>query len=175
MLHLCFVDRLSTIIVTPDHSDIFYRETWTGPRLPVIVLDDNYQPQNSNYNHAHGARLATYVLTANSGTMLQTYLQRFKSSPWWNIESLFFIVDGSDQQICGNVSDFLHAAWKMNLLSVWYLCQQVNTGITLYTFNPFTNYAPQPWLKIGSDDNSEDRWTLYKQLFQEGKKNCSIK
>lgn len=55
---------------------------------------------------------------------------------------------------------FLEIAWSLNVLSAIYLCETINHQILLYTFNPFSNLAPEFWHIVRKDTFTNDSWTL---------------
>ncbi|XP_057335826.1 uncharacterized protein LOC130674498 [Microplitis mediator] len=65
----------------------------------------------------------------------------------------------------------------MDLLSAYYLCYDDGKDSTIvYTLNPFTNYAPRPWVKVEAadqfDDNKGKKWTLYNLQYTKDRTPC---
>ncbi|XP_014298054.1 uncharacterized protein LOC103574161 [Microplitis demolitor] len=76
-----------------------------------------------------------------------------------------------------NALEVLQLLWKMDLLESFYVCPQPahtnNTKQLLYTYNPFTNWAPQSWQEVVNLKNKpDDRWTLYQQSHRNDKIIC---
>ncbi|XP_057334292.1 uncharacterized protein LOC130673333 [Microplitis mediator] len=76
-----------------------------------------------------------------------------------------------------DASKVLQLLWKMDLLESFYVCPQPahinNTKLLLYTYNPFTNWAPQPWREVIDLKNKpDDRWTLYRQSHRNDETIC---
>ncbi|CAG5075191.1 Protein of unknown function [Cotesia congregata] len=44
----------------------------------------------------------------------------------------------------------------------------------MYTYNPFTNYAPHPWKEIEVTEKPNSRWTLYNLRFTNEKEACHV-
>lgn len=160
------MERLNTVIVTKDLSKIFQQQLMNPKLMSHLVIIDTDVTMVSNYDFAPA--MASFVFTIDSANTLTTILEKLKLSNWWNIDGLFLIVETTEQK-CQVVFDILLKAWQMNLLTILYLCNQVNEGIILYTFNPYTDRAPYPWKKIENGNNTVDqRWTLYKQVYTDG-------
>ncbi|KAH0555319.1 hypothetical protein KQX54_017598 [Cotesia glomerata] len=68
----------------------------------------------------------------------------------------------------------LQVLWKMNLISAFYVCYEIDDKDTMmmYTYNPFTNRAPEPWVEMESTDSPDSQWNLYKQPYINDKEAC---
>ncbi|XP_044587907.1 uncharacterized protein LOC123267379 [Cotesia glomerata] len=105
-----------------------------------------------------------YIVSTDSTDQLQGLLKELKSTPIWNIVSVFFFIEAGGNY-CQNASQVLQLLWKFDLLSSFYFCIEPNNDIMLYTYNPYTNRAPDSWTEVNTDDKPDSRWTLYKQLY----------
>ncbi|XP_057334528.1 uncharacterized protein LOC130673523 [Microplitis mediator] len=178
-LESCFSDRLNTVITTADLIDVYQQASWHSINLNVIIIDDNYK---SNNTLLFPNSLPSYILPANSVQKLEATLHKLKSLPSWNIASLFLIISSSDNKNCDDdaSSKVLELLWEMDLLSSFYICPDQPTAgnddtklILIYTYNPFTNYAPYPWQEVFPlVDKPNERWTLFKQPYLKEKITC---
>lgn len=165
LIKSCFVDHITTIVITPDISETFYRSPWDSKTFtPTNLLDDNFKPNESK---DYSSQIATFILTANSIKSFNKTLIALKSSPWWNIHRLLFIV-GNLSDGCKSAAVILKLAWKINLYSSLFLCNEENDDLILFMFNPYTNRALNPWKEVKYLDKPNKYWTLYQQKYTEG-------
>ncbi|XP_057333622.1 uncharacterized protein LOC130672873 [Microplitis mediator] len=200
LLKSCFADRLNPVIISEDLTDIAYTETTDSSNdvaffetdYPIIVIDDNFRAKN--IDPYYNPRYPTYVLSVKSVKKLETTLRELASLSTWNVNSHFFIVRHNHNDCDKDGEKVLKVLWKMDLLSSFYVCLEPNdneaipsnviadTRTMLYTFNPFSNYAPLPWQEIHrvkqpiddnrSEQDQDKRWTLYKQPYLNDTKLC---
>ncbi|CAD6244568.1 GSCOCG00013394001-RA-CDS [Cotesia congregata] len=62
----------------------------------------------------------------------------------------------------------------MDLLSSFYLCLRSQNYIMVYTFNPFTNYAPHPWKEVEVTNKPDPRWTSYNLRLTQDNDMCRL-
>ncbi|CAG5075128.1 Protein of unknown function, partial [Cotesia congregata] len=170
LIKLCFSKRTNPVVITDDLVDAIYGLSRDIDHPNVNVIDHNYQArQITIFNRTY----PTYILPANSASQLKNLLHVLKSSPTWSIKTVFFII-GTNVESCGNASKMLQVLWKLNLISAFYVCYEPNDkeSMMLYTYNPFTNRAPEPWVEVESTDRPDDRWSLYKQPYTNDKDAC---
>ncbi|XP_057339811.1 uncharacterized protein LOC130677182 [Microplitis mediator] len=171
LLGLCFANKSNPIIMSADLVDSIDQYLSSAIKAPITVINHKFKSKNIiPYHPSH----PTYVISADLTDDLQTLLHEFKSSPAWNIVSHFFVV-GTDKKSCqNNAAKVLRLLWRSDLLSSFYLCPETSNDTSIYTFNPFTNYAPDPWVQVAITDKPNSRWTLFKQLFVKDPKICHV-
>lgn len=161
---MCFPNQLNPVAITADLIDVMY-ETQKNEAVisSLVVIDKNF---NSKVIQKYYPRHPTYVLSTDSIYQLQTDINEIKSSDIWNIASVIVTV-GKD---CGRASKVLQIIWEIEALSSYYVCQhRLSNRTIIYTFNPYTDRAPEPWRKEKIADKPDDRWTLYRQQFVNSK------
>ncbi|XP_057340080.1 uncharacterized protein LOC130677357 [Microplitis mediator] len=169
LLKLCYAERSNPVVITSNLIDIIDEIPVDNIEFPVMAIDTDFKSKDIQiFNPSY----PLYILSTDSIDQLQTLLNELKSTPTWSIVSIFFIV-GSIESNCRNASEVLQLLWTMELLSSFYVCIEPNNDKMIYTYNPYTNRAPEPWENVDIIDKPNDRWTLYKQLFsQNDKKFC---
>ncbi|XP_057320936.1 uncharacterized protein LOC130664835 [Microplitis mediator] len=169
LLKLCYAERSNPVVITKNLIDIIDEVSVDNIEFPVMAIDTNFKSKDIQiFNPSY----PLYILSTDSIDQLQTLLNELKSTPTWSIISIFFIV-GSIESNCRNASEVLQLLWTMELLSSFYVCIEPNNDKMIYTYNPYTNRAPEPWENVDLIDKPNDRWTLYKQLYsQNDKKFC---
>ncbi|CAG5079180.1 Protein of unknown function [Cotesia congregata] len=91
-----------------------------------------------------------------------------------NIKSYFFIVEVSQECNDNDAWNILQDMWKMNLLSSLFICRDTDKTVTLYTYNPYAQYAPHPWQHVNSIFKKQgQQWTLFKKLYSSGRHGCN--
>ncbi|XP_057322465.1 uncharacterized protein LOC130665861 isoform X3 [Microplitis mediator] len=203
VLKSCFADdRLNPVFISEDLIDIAYTKTtdlsnnvtFFETDFPIVVIDENFRAKN--IEPYYNPRYPTYVLSVKSVKKLKAGLRELASLSTWNTNSLFFIVRHNNKDCDKDGEKVLQVLWKMDLLSSFYVCLEPDNNKTmltnaihagtrtmLYTFNPFSNYAPLPWREINCvkrpiDDSKPEQdqdkhWTLYKQPYLNDSKLCS--
>ncbi|OXU26795.1 hypothetical protein TSAR_005157 [Trichomalopsis sarcophagae] len=103
--------------------------------------------------------VTTAIVAVSRANRLEKILEDLKNSIWWNHEANFIIVNSDDINSCQMARTFLTITWTYKMMYVLYLCMS-SKGILLYTFNPFTDSAPNGWIKI-QNESLNNYWTLY--------------
>ncbi|CAG5078148.1 Protein of unknown function [Cotesia congregata] len=160
LLEMCFLDELKPVAVTVDLINVVYEiprdET---AKLSIIVIDDHF---SSKVIKEYYPRHPSFVLSGDSLEALIKNLHEIKTAKIWNVKSLFVIVGTQ----CHNSAAVLKLLWEIEALSSFYICQdEFNNKTLIFTFNPFSNYAPKPWERVAGFDRSDSRWTLIRQRF----------
>lgn len=107
----------------------------------------------------------TFIIEEISADYFQLSLYKLKHSLWWNVHGFFFIKNIQAFDSCKSAYFFLKMIWELNILNAVFLCHDLNVGITLYTFNPYSASAPQVWKKVENyvQENGHP-FTLFKIL-----------
>ncbi|XP_057324499.1 uncharacterized protein LOC130667084 [Microplitis mediator] len=170
LIKLCFADRTNPIVITKDLIDLIYESSRDIDHPSVNIIDSNYKAKNIQiFNPAY----PTYILSAQSTDELGALLDALKLSPTWSVTSVFFII-GITEKSCGGASKMLQILWKLDLISSYFVCHESDNDeiMMLYTYNPFTNQAPEPWVEVETFDKPDNQWTLYKQPYSNDKNIC---
>ena len=94
---------------------------------------------------------------------------KIRNSIWWNSYGYYFIKNILTSGSCDEAYLFLKIAWKFDILAVIFLCFHPFSEIQMYTFNPFTNYAPKPWKQIQTYNQENGHpFTLFKLMYKNG-------
>ncbi|CAG5078227.1 Protein of unknown function [Cotesia congregata] len=171
LLEMCFADELKPVAVTVDLIDIVYEIQRNETAEPsIIVIDDHFL---SKVIKEYYPRHPSFLLFGESFNALVKIFREIKSAKIWNPKSLFVIVGTQ----CQNSKAVLKLLWQMEAVSSFFVCQyEINNKTLILTFNPFSNYAPEPWQQVAIDDDSKDRWTIFGQFFVNDTEICeSIK
>ncbi|KAG8038233.1 hypothetical protein G9C98_006560 [Cotesia typhae] len=157
----CYSDRLNPIVITTNLIDIIDELRVEDIKFSVMTIDRDFKAKNIQiFIPAY----PLYIVSTDSTDQLQGLLNELKSTPTWNIVSIFFFIE-AEGNYCQNASQVLQLLWKFDLLSSFYFCIEPNNEIMLYTYNPYTNRAPDSWTEVNTNDKLNNRWTLYKQLY----------
>ena len=87
----------------------------------------------------------------------------------------FLIIDETlpRDQRCSNAFKILSTAWKMNLLRAKFFCDHESKGLSIYSYNPYTNQAPLPWQLVRTYRiKNEHPWTLLVRGDQDSQEIC---
>ena len=176
MSKTCYNDEVQTVGIARSSSEIV-SSFWSDEPRTVLLVDDASTARTSLGPGAQETRykLRNFVVTAFSIPRLEQTLQKLKASPWWNHMASFLITDESSpfDQVCSNVFKILITAWKMNLLHAKVICHHKSKGPLIYSYNPYTNWAPVPWQLVktyGTRNNHP--WTLLVRGYQDSQEIC---
>ncbi|KAH0557720.1 hypothetical protein KQX54_010785 [Cotesia glomerata] len=150
LLEMCFLDELKPVIVTVDLIDVVYEITRDKTaNLSIIVIDDHF---SSKVIKEYYPRHPSFVLSGDSLEALMKNIHEIKTAKIWNVKSLFVIVGTQ----CQNSAAVLKLLWEIEALSSFYICQdEFNNQTLIFTFNPFSNYAPKPWERVVGFNNAK--------------------
>ncbi|XP_057326941.1 uncharacterized protein LOC130668595 [Microplitis mediator] len=166
LLELCFPDELNPAVITVNLIDIMFEISINEVvNASIVTIDDDFE---STVMKWHYPNHPSYIISAESDRKLKALLHEIKSSIIWNVESLVFVVGEN----CGKAMKVLRMVWDIEALGSFYVCRdQVNKSTLVYTFNPYTDRAPEPWSKV-KKKTSDNRWTLYRQTFKNDSESC---
>ncbi|XP_057322995.1 uncharacterized protein LOC130666200 [Microplitis mediator] len=170
LMKLCFSDKLNPVIITQNLNDIINQKSWDPLSSNAIMINDDFDPK---IIQAFYPAYPTYVLSTESPEKLRKILNKLKDLPVWNIISSFFIIESdAAENNCQDSSKMLQVLWEDDLINSFYVCQK-NSEVFLYTYNPYTNRAPEPWRRVRNADNSDKYWTLFRQSLSIDEGICS--
>ncbi|CAD6208544.1 GSCOCG00010539001-RA-CDS [Cotesia congregata] len=122
----------------------------------VTLLDksNNYStPKNQN------TPVPCVVMILTSPTKVTDVLM---NETWRGFGQFFVIIDGASDG-CSNAQSFLKEAWKNDVINTIFLCwDQV---YKLFSYNPFSEFAPASWQKVDEVQKADSRWTMFSQNF----------
>ncbi|CAD6216487.1 GSCOCG00004651001-RA-CDS, partial [Cotesia congregata] len=172
LLELCFADQLNPIFISSELFELIHPTSIKAIEAPIVVIDTNLEFKNAIFLHNSYPK---YLLVGDTTEKLESLLKKLKSFSSWSSKSETFIVDGTSEKSClRQASQFLKLLWKMNLLSSFYMCLRSQNYTMVYTFNPFTNYAPHPWKEVEVTNKPDPRWTLYNLRFTQDNNICRL-
>ncbi|XP_057336653.1 uncharacterized protein LOC130675150 [Microplitis mediator] len=171
LAEMCFTNNSNPLIITADlvdDSEVQNPYDFDA-KNPMIVIDGNFKSEKMT---GLIPSYPTYVLSFESIEKLGILIKEFKSSKIWSITSPFLILETNEESGCANAGNILKFLWKYDLLSAYYLCYQKDLSF-VYTFNPFTKYAPLPWEEIETAEKFiGNKSTLYSLRYSEDQKVC---
>ncbi|KAH0535843.1 uncharacterized protein LOC123267076 [Cotesia glomerata] len=168
LLELCFLNEMNPVVISAELMNLMYEiQKNEIINSSILVIDNDF---SSNVMKQYYTRHPSYLITADSMDRLQDTLRKMKSSTIWNPASVIVAV-GKD---CVRASEILQAIWKIEALKSYYDCQCGSMSESLvYTFNPFTQRAPKQWEQVETEDQPNDKWTLYRQHLKNDQRTCS--
>ncbi|XP_057325839.1 uncharacterized protein LOC130667921 [Microplitis mediator] len=166
LLELCFPDKLNPAVITVDLIDIMFEISINEVvNASIVTIDYDFKSTMMKWHYPNHP---SYILSAESDKKLKALLHEIKSSIIWNVESLVFVVEEN----CGKAMKVLRMVWNIEALGSFYVCRdQVNKTTMVYTFNPYTDRAPEPWSRV-KKKSKDNRWTLYRQSFKNDSESC---
>lgn len=162
ILKTCYTND-KTLVIHGDSDQTAIKHLSRSQLIPTIVYDDLAV---INVDIRRQEKFKLFLMTANSIDQIQQRLHAFKRSPWWNIAATFFILNELNTD-CAIALDILKALWQINAILAFFICQNLKKKPTIYSYNPYTNRAPQSWIKVHRESNG---WTMYNRSYHKGNK-----
>ncbi|KAK0166703.1 hypothetical protein PV327_004193 [Microctonus hyperodae] len=163
MLKSCYMD-FKTIVIHSDSNQAIINYVAKLETSALVLISNSSMHNIGVAQHLH---MPVFIMTPNSRMELHDILMSFKSSPFWNIMAPFLILDKSNRE-CANARNILKSAWEMNVVKSFFLCVNSKNVPIIYTYNPYTNRAPQPWTTVKTTKKRTDGWTMYSKSNHEG-------
>lgn len=171
----CYRNRGNALVLAGNAAGIISRRLWSRFYIPACLLDNSkimasIEPVSRDSSH----KLQIFVVTASSQKSLSSTLKDLKDSPWWNHMASVLILDWSVTiSGCSKSFGMLRRAWSMNLLHAKFMCLDRTKRTLLYSYNPYTIRAPQPWKLVDNARTKEAHpWSLFAQRYLDGKRVC---
>ena len=172
----CYNNEVQTVGIAGSSIEIV-SSFWSDEPQAVTLIDDASiaatTPSRGRREMQH--KLRNFVITASSIPRLKQTLQNLEISQWWNHIASFLIIEETspDDQGCSSAFKILSTAWKMNLLRAKLLCHHESKGLSIYSYNPYTNQAPLPWESVRTYRiKNEHPWTLLVRGYQASQEIC---
>ncbi|XP_057327804.1 uncharacterized protein LOC130669107 [Microplitis mediator] len=175
---MCFTNNSNFVIITDDLYRNGYRDENPSDEndkiSSVMIINSDFEPSKIT---GLIRSYPTYVLPFESIKKLEKLIEKFRSSTIWSVTSKFLILDTTKEPRCANAGKILGILWKIDLLFSYYMCYDNDRDSTfIYTLNPFTNYAPPPWVQVEATgefrDEENKKSTLYSLQYTKDAEVC---
>ncbi|XP_057329697.1 uncharacterized protein LOC130670340 [Microplitis mediator] len=172
LFELCYANTSNPIAITENLAKTLHKNLTDTTKAPVIIINDEFISKDIQlYNPTY----PMYILSMTSQMELDALLSKLIDSPFWSIQSAFFVLVESVKSCEEDSFQVLGLLWEFDLLSCVVVCSGTSTETTLYTYNPFTKRAPDPWIEIEKNwfDHNRRPVTFYKQFFTNDHNICA--
>lgn len=170
------------LLITLHFQTYLIQHLFPGIKASLLISDS---PANALYIDFHKTMIASLTLLDKSSNYSipksqntpVPYVVMILTSPtkvtdvllnetWREFGQFFVIIDGASDG-CSNAQSFLKEAWKNDVINSIFLCwDQV---YKLFSYNPFSEFAPASWQKVDEVQKADNRWTMFSQNFSESK------
>ena len=189
MCKKCFNNNLP-VVISGNHSEtflkssLFRQEPSQAVNLLAIEATDelqNYASKKKLYklddNTQVSLRFPTdkFILNEVHISSLDLHIYKIYYSIWWNLHGHFFIKNTESLGSCDDAYSYLRIIWKFDILEATYICYDYANEIQFYTFNPFTDYAPDMWkiVEVHHQDNGHP-FTLFSYTYKNVDGKCCL-
>ncbi|XP_053594220.1 uncharacterized protein LOC103570672 isoform X1 [Microplitis demolitor] len=143
LFELCFANTSNPIFISENLAETFQKNLSIKIKAPVIIINKNFIAKNIQmYYPTH----PMYILSLLNYMDMYGLLIQLISSPFWSQKSKFFLILET-RNSCNDAYDILSVMWKVQLLSCIIVCPRTDNETSLYTYNPYTKRAPDPWVE----------------------------
>nr|ACE75275.1 hypothetical protein GFP_L5_0230 [Glyptapanteles flavicoxis] len=169
ILELCYAGGVKPIAVTPNLINTIYQNL-DGPlsTVTIFVLNDDIMTKELQLYYPS---YPLYILSIDTTEQLDDLIYYLRSSPFWNLKSTIFVISNPEKS-CRDAAAILKVLWRFDVLSSYAVCSETGNRTMIYTHNPFTKRAPDPWTAVRTTNNPSARWTLYHRFFVNDGKLC---
>ncbi|XP_057321697.1 uncharacterized protein LOC130665374 isoform X2 [Microplitis mediator] len=170
LFELCFANTSNPIAITENLVETFHKNLSITIKAPVVIINENFISKDIQLYYP---TYPMYILSVSSDRDLWKIVEKLHFSPLWSQKSMFFVIFNTENS-CERSVDILSVLWDAELLSIIVVCSRTGNETSLYTYNPFTNRAPNPWIKINMNliDWRNRPLTLYNQSLTNDHKIC---
>ncbi|XP_057328482.1 uncharacterized protein LOC130669541 [Microplitis mediator] len=172
LFQFCYANKSNPIIITENLAKTLHRKLADSIKAPVIIINDEFISKDIQLYYP---TYPMYILSMTTQMELDALLSKLMSSPFWSIQSAFFVIVESVKSCEKDSIGVLGLLWRYEMLSCVVVCSSTGTETTLYTYNPFTKRAPDPWIEIKKNwfDHHQRPVTFYKQIFTNDHNICA--
>ena len=179
----CFSNTGLSVVLIGNHFDsllktiVYPYQSVTVSLLGIEVTDNLYnfyQKQNLYKLDKYNGALKLFpskifVFNEVEPSQLKLLLYKIYYSTWWNLQGYYFI-KGTLKYCTGNsVYPYLKILWDFNILLATFVCRDLIGRVEFFTFNPFTNFAPNPWEVVHIDQQENGHpFTVFGFVYENG-------
>ena len=141
-------------------------------KLPsIILLTSNIATISKsllykNLIKSEESPVTSVVIITSKIKTFKALLEDLKTSIWWNSNAQYLIINNDVESSCQMAYLFLNITWSFKISAVAYLSVDKNKQIHMYTFNPYSSFAPIFWQTISNSNFESESWTLMKHSFE---------
>ena len=153
----CFLEESQSVVLIGNWSDVDLNNLYSCNDISIILInvEESESLQNYTTNIKHYTLdpsnppfkpfpINRFIIQQNL-SLLKLSLHKLKNSMWWYNDGFYFMKDIKMYNSCQSAYDYLKISWEFNILSIIFLCQDLNSKIFFYTHNPYNDYAPNIW------------------------------
>ncbi|XP_076175772.1 uncharacterized protein LOC143150977 isoform X2 [Ptiloglossa arizonensis] len=175
VLSTCEKPKLNTVgvVSSPETSIQWTKES--SRTVSRINANDLGKLEEFSRTTEQDQDFLAFALVASSVDRLKIVAETLRRTKWWNPTALYILLDDRSARTgCGNAHRFLETAWEHDLLSSTFLCIDDDNSYRMYTYNPFTPWAPKAWREATPNVTKykEHPWTLLTQTFDQDRTTC---
>ncbi|XP_057318867.1 uncharacterized protein LOC130663586 [Microplitis mediator] len=170
LFELCFANTSNPIVITENLVETFHKNLSVTIKAPVVIINENFIAKDIQLYYP---TYPMYILSVSSYAELVKVLLRAIRLPLRSEKSIFFVIYETENS-CERSWEILATLWRALLLSCIVVCSRTGNETSLYTYNPITRRAPDPWVDISMhfSDNRNRPVFLYNQTFTNDYKIC---
>ncbi|XP_057328242.1 uncharacterized protein LOC130669384 [Microplitis mediator] len=170
LFELCFANTSNPIAITENLVETFHKNLPIAIKAPVIVINKKFNVKDIQLYYP---TYPMYILSVSSAQEMFKLLVKLNHSPLWSRKSKFFVIFETNKP-CVNSWEILERLWGFNVLSSIIACSGTSNETSLFTYNPFTRRAPDPWVNTNMYylDFENRPVFLYNQSFSNDHKIC---
>ncbi|XP_057325907.1 uncharacterized protein LOC130667970 [Microplitis mediator] len=171
LFELCFGNTSNPIAVTENLVETFHKNLPITIKAPVIIINKNFIAKKIQLYYP---TYPMYILSVSSAEEIFVFLLKLDHSPSWSRKSKFFVIFETNKP-CVHSWKILERLWQFKVLSSIVACSGTSNKTSLYTYNPFTKRAPDPWVNTNMYyfDFENRPVFLFNQSFSNDHKICA--
>ncbi|XP_057323460.1 uncharacterized protein LOC130666464 [Microplitis mediator] len=170
LFELCFANTSNPIVITENLVETFHKNLPITIKAPVIIINKNFISKDIQL---HYPTYPMFILSVSNFREIAELFRMLYFSPLWSQNSKYFVIFETENS-CEHPWEIFAVLDVVQLLSSILVCSRTGNETSLYTYNPFTNRAPDPWVATNmSSSNWRNRLvSLYNQSFTNDYKIC---
>ncbi|XP_044586815.1 uncharacterized protein LOC123266575 [Cotesia glomerata] len=168
LIDRCLPNAKGNFLISDSSTDSMYKNFYKHMIGSVTLFN-----RSVDYKKERKTRVSFIIMMVSSPLKVKEVLA---NDTWRDFNQFFIILDGGDSDNgCVNAQSFLMEAWKNDILNTVFMCLDQDGQVPkVYSFNPFTDFAPISWEKMLVLPAIYDHpWTMLGQIYDPNHTSCS--
>ncbi|XP_034945314.1 uncharacterized protein [Chelonus insularis] len=115
--------------------------------LPTIMLYEDVRITQNSQNMT--IKIDAFIIAKKSLDQLETMIDKFSNTSWWNVMTSYFILETSNNQTDDTFAMFEFFI-KKDILTTYLITMSGDVSVNIVTMNPFAKWAPSSWSFFGT-------------------------
>lgn len=173
----CYGDPGKAVGVVGDSDGSILKEFWSSHYIPAVLVDTTMKMDNA-VTLTNQQRLKIFLVAAENSDRFHELMIELLISIWWNHYANVLIVSSAPDisQQCSLSTEYLYIAFEnFGVLRAQFVCIDVKMNVNIFTYNPYTPKAPEPWQLLRTYRLKDSTpFSVFMRMHREGGEACNF-